>query len=310
MKVLLTGGTGMLGRNVRDVAREAGIQLVAPPRADMQLLSRSAVTEALRHHMPDVVLHCAGHVGGIQANIADPVSFLVDNTLMGLNVVLGARDVGIPSLLNVGSSCMYPRDRDEPLVEDDLLTGPLEPTNEGYALGKITTAKLCEYISRTDSRYCYRTAIPCNLYGLYDHFDPLRSHLVPAVIRKVHEARATDAPSISIWGDGTARREFMFARDAASILLAMAQRTDELPPYVNVGLGRDFQVLEYYRCAAEVIGWAGTWSFDLGKPTGMKRKLVDIRRQQALGLGPVTSLRDGIAQTYEYFKSIHQHEHH
>jgi len=301
MSILITGGTGMLGRNLKDVCAARGMSVLTPTRAEMNLASADSVRAWLGHHRPELIIHCAGHVGGIQANIADPCGFLLHNLDMGLNLVRVAQELRVPRLLNIGSSCMYPREAENPLREEALLTGRLEPTNEGYALAKIVTAKLCEYVAATSGGLLYRTLIPCNLYGTYDHFEPERSHLVPAVIRKVHSAKAAGLDTIEMWGDGSARREFMFARDAADIIVGCAQRMEELPQYMNVGLGQDHSVLEYYQAAAAVIGWSGRYAFDLTKPTGMKQKLVDITRQRHLCLHATTSLADGLSETYRYF---------
>ena len=291
----------MLGRNLRAVAVEKGLPVLAPARSEMDLASPSSVSTWLDRHRPDLIIHCAGHVGGIQANMADPVGFLTLNLDMGLNLVRAAHELGLPRLLNVGSSCMYPRDAPNPLREESMLAGQLEPTNEGYALAKIVTAKLCEYIVRQSSNRHYRTLIPCNLYGRYDHFEAQRSHLVPAVISKVHTARANQAAAIELWGDGTARREFMFAEDAARIILACAEQIDSLPQSMNIGVGRDHSVLEYYETAADVVGWSGRFEFDLTKPTGMKQKLVDNSQQRDRGLDATTPLALGLQRTYDYF---------
>ena len=308
MRILLTGGSGMLGHNLLDVARERNVEVVAPTSRDMDLTRPDSVVAALRLHRPELVIHCAGHVGGIQANMADPVGFLTRNLDMGLNLVRACAELRIPRLLNVGSSCMYPRDAQNPLKEEAILAGQLEPTNEGYALAKIVTAKLCEYIASKDAGLLYKTVIPCNLYGRYDHFEPERSHLVPAVIRKVHDAKSSGAGSIELWGDGSARREFMYAQDAAAMILECAQRIEELPPYMNLGLGHDHSVLDYYQATAGALGWAGEFRFDLTKPTGMKQKLVDISRQSALGVTAPTPLDEGIRMTYQYFLE-HHHAH-
>lgn len=305
MTILITGGSGMLGRNMKDVANAKGVPVLTPGRDELDLASRESVERWLEANRPDLVIHCAGHVGGIQANLADPMRFLMLNLDMGMNLVRAADDVGVPRLINVGSSCMYPRDAPNPLREEAILDGRLEPTNEGYALAKILTAKICEYITMRSPERIYRTVIPCNLYGRYDHFEHSRSHLVPAVIRKVHEARQAGAEAISLWGDGTARREFMYAADAAELIFAAAHRSDELPQYMNIGLGHDHSVLDYYKAAAIAVGWSGRYEIDLTKPTGMKQKLVDTGRQRSLGLAASTTLLDGLRLTHDYFLEVH-----
>lgn len=305
MKILLTGGSGMVGRNLLDHPAASNHELVAPSSAALDLSKRDAVREFVADLAPDAIIHCAGKVGGIQANISDPVGFLIRNLDMGMNIVLAARDAGVPRLLNLGSSCMYPREAQNPLREEVVLDGHLEPTNEGYAIAKIVTARLCDYISRTSPKLAYRTLIPCNLYGLHDKFDPKVSHLLPAIIRKIHDARSIGSETVEIWGDGTARREFMFAGDLADGVWTALEKFDDLPEMMNMGVGTDYSINDYYETAARVIGWQGTFTHDLSKPVGMKQKLVSVDRQRSFGWMPTTSLGAGIARTYEHFLTDH-----
>ncbi len=300
MKVFLTGGRGMVGRSLQEHPGAATCRIVAPDSRNLDLTDRPAVMAAMAEQRPDLVIHAAGRVGGIQANMADPAAFLADNMDMGFNVVLAARDAGVPRLLNLGSSCMYPHDAPNPLIEESLGKGELEPTNEGYGLAKLAVARLCDFVSRGgDLRY--KTLIPCNLYGRHDKFDPRVSHLVPAIIRKLHEARESGAETVEIWGDGTARREFMLSDDLADGVWHAVRNFDTLPGLMNIGLGYDYSINEYYAEAAKVIGWSGTFVHDLDRPTGMKQKLLDVGRQTAFGWSPGTSLRDGVAATYAHF---------
>jgi GDP-L-fucose synthase len=199
---------------------------------------------------------------------------------------------------------MYPREAANPLVEGSVLHGELEPTNEGYALAKIAVARLCQYVTREQPALSYKTLIPCNLYGPHDKFDPKHSHLVPAIIHKVHVAKVHGQGEVEIWGDGTARREFMFAPDLADAIWRAVERFDTLPEMMNVGVGRDHSVNDYYRIAAQVIGWNGRFAHDTSKPAGMKQKLVSIERQTAWGWAPATSLEDGIRATYQHYLSL------
>ena len=300
MRVFLSGGTGMVGRNVADHRRAGGHELVAPDRATLDLRDGDAVSRFVRDGGFDIVVHAAGRVGGIADNMAHPVDYLVTNLDIGRNVVLAARDAGIPRLLNLSSSCVYPRDHCEPLTEDMILTGPLEPTNEGYALAKIAVMRLCEYVSRETPDLFYKTVIPCNIYGAYDKFDEGRAHLVPAAIAKTLAAKEAGAETVTIWGDGTSRREFMYAEDLADFIWEAIERFDDLPALMNVGLGCDLDINAYYRAAAEVIGWQGRFVHDLTKPGGMRRKLVDIARQRAFGWQPYFSLEEGVERTYRF----------
>ena len=299
--ILLFGGTGMVGHNVRDLASERNIEIVAPAHKDVDLGDRKAVLAAIRKVQPSIVVHAAGRVGGIEANMREPVRFLTENWDMGRNVLMAAQEAGVTRLINLGSSCMYPKDHPRPLTEGDILSGPLEPTNEAYAVAKSAVQRLAVYIGAEDPRYRYKTLVPCNLYGRYDTFDPKRSHLAPAVIHKLHQAKAAGQTTVDIWGDGTARREFLYAGDLADAILAAVDRFDTLPPVMNVGVGRDHAVNDYYRVAAEVIGYTGAFAHDLAKPVGMKQKLMDVSLAGDWGWSARTSLREGLAQTYEFY---------
>ncbi len=295
----------MVGRAIQDHVDAAGHEMVAPTSADLDLTDRAAVMGFVAAETPDLVIHAAGRVGGIQANMAHKAGFLTDNLDMGVNVVKAAQAVEVPQLINLGSSCMYPHDAPNPLQEESLGKGPLEPTNEGYGLAKLSVARLCAFVSEENEGLSYKTLMPCNLYGLHDKFDPKVSHLVPAIIRKVHEAKESGAGTVEIWGDGTARREFMFSGDLADGIWRAAERFDDLPDFMNIGLGHDHSVNDYYVEAARVIGWEGAFTHDLSKPTGMKQKLVSVTRQEAFGWSPKTSLAEGIALTYAHFKEHH-----
>lgn len=291
----------MVGRNLLEHPLIGDFAMLAPRSKELDLRDFDAVQAYLAQHQPDMIIHAAGKVGGIQANMREPVSFLMDNLDMGRNIVWGAQQAGVKKLINLGSSCMYPRNHSEPLVEEMVLKGELEPTNEGYALAKVTTARLCEYIMREDASFQYKTLIPCNIYGRFDKFDPAHSHLVPAIIHKVHQARQSEQQDVEIWGDGNARREFMYAGDLADVMLRSIKDFETLPAYMNVGLGLDYTINEYYQAAAEVMGYAGGFVHDLDKPVGMARKLVDVRRQQSWGWSAKHDLHDGIKKTYDYY---------
>lgn len=301
LKILITGGSGMVGRNLLEHARLSRHELFAPTSRELDLLDPAQARDYVADLVPDLVVHAAGRVGGIQANIREPVRFLLDNLNMGQNIVTSSVAAGVGRLINLGSSCMYPRGSDDPLTEGKVLTGELEPTNEGYALAKIVTARLCEYLARQDAGSDYKTLIPCNLYGRFDHFDPGRSHLVAAVIKKIHDAKIRGDTEVEIWGDGTARREFMYAGDLADAVCHVAERYHEAPPMMNLGIGGDHSVDDYYRVVADVVGYTGGFRHDTSRPTGMARKLVDTTRQRALGWAPSVTLRQGVEETYAFF---------
>lgn len=304
MKIFLTGANGMVGRNLLAAPAAHAHQWLAPGRQELDLLDAGATRRYIALHRPDMIVHAAGRVGGIQANLRAPVGFLLDNLDMGRNVLQGAAQAGVPRLLNLGSSCMYPRDRDTALREEDLLTGELEPSNEGYALAKITVARLADYINRENPGLRYKTLIPCNLYGPHDKFDPSHSHMIAAVIHKLHVAKVEGAPSVDIWGTGEARREFLFVGDLVAAIFKAIGDFEGTPELLNIGLGRDYTVNEYYRAAAGVIGYRGGFRHDLGKPTGMRRKLCDTARATAWGWAPAWSLEQGLRETYDHYLAL------
>jgi GDP-L-fucose synthase len=296
----------MVGRNLLEHPGIVEFEVLAPRSGELDLRNFSAVQGYMQKHQPDMVIHAAGKVGGIQANMREPVGFLLDNLDMGRNIIWAAHKAGVKRLINLGSSCMYPRNHSEPLREEMVLKGELEPTNEGYALAKVVTARLCEYIMREDASYQYKTLIPCNIYGRHDKFDPAHSHLVPAIIHKVHQAKQDGQASVEIWGDGTARREFMYGGDLADAIVHSIKNFDSLPACMNVGLGHDHTINEYYEAVASVMGYGGVFTHDLSKPVGMARKLVSIEKQKAWGWSASHDLRSGIENTYSYYLKEHQ----
>ncbi|WP_432817300.1 GDP-L-fucose synthase family protein [Sulfitobacter sp. JB4-11] len=304
-RLLITGGGGMVGSNIRAHGVAGEWEILAPRSAELDLTDAAAVDAYFVSNKPDIVVHAAGRVGGIQANMAHPVAFLEENIAIGRNVIMGARKAGVGTLINLASTCMYPRKGESPLREETILTGQLEPTNEGYAIAKIMAMKLCDYIRAEDANAQYKTLIPCNLYGPYDKFDPKNSHLLPAIIRKVDDAMKSGSDTVEIWGDGTARREFMYAPDLADAVWKAVSNIGALPGAMNVGLGHDHAINDYYAAVAEVIGWKGTFTHDLSRPVGMKQKLCSTQRQTAWGWHAPTSLKTGIAQTYQFYLEHH-----
>ncbi|MEO1942902.1 MAG: GDP-L-fucose synthase [Candidatus Thioglobus sp.] len=301
MKILLTGSRGMVGRNIVEHPLVASHEILSPTSKELNLLDSSSVDEFMRINTPEMVIHAAGIVGGIQANMAQPVKFLVDNMLMGLNILMTSKAYGVKRFMNLSSSCMYPRDAQNPLSEELILKGELEPTNEGYAIAKVASTRLCEYINREDKSLLYKTVIPCNLYGKHDKFNPEHSHMIPAVIRKINDAKEKNKESIDIWGDGLARREFMYAGDFADFVWYAINNFDKMPQNINVGLGHDYTINEYYEKIAKVIDYQGRFDHDLSRPTGMQQKLIDDAKLKEFGWGYETSLEQGIQKTYNYF---------
>lgn len=301
MRIFLTGSRGMVGQNILENPLSQNYDFITPGRQDLDLMDAESVTAMFVETQPDLIIHAAGHVGGIQANMKNPKEFLLRNLHMGLNVINSADTLGIKRLLNLGSSCMYPRFGENPLREEAVLTGELEPTNEGYALAKIISARLCDYINAVDSTKMYKTIIPCNLYGRYDKYGTEHSHMIPAVIRRLHDAKLSNKTSVDVWGDGSARREFMSARDLASFIFYAINNFERMPNCLNVGIGKDFSIKEYYETIARVVGFSGSFDYDTSKPVGMKRKLVDNSLQEKFGWTSEIGLKQGIEEAYDFF---------
>lgn len=300
-KIYIPGAHGMVGRNIIENLDFGKYDILTPASAELNLLDYVAVKDFLTKNKPDMIIHCAGKVGGIQANIKDSYGFFIENMLMGIHLIKAAVEVGIPRFLNLSSSCSYPFDAPNPLTEEMVFAGKLEPTNEGYAIAKASLLRLCVFVSRQFPDKKYKTLIPCNLYGRFDKFGDQNSHMIPAVIKKLHTAKTNGLDSVEIWGDGTARREFMFATDLALMIADILERFDDMPDFMNIGLGYDFTVNEYYQTVAKIVGYTGGFTHDLTKPAGMKQKLLDVSKQTAFGLKPRFSLEDGVTRTYAYY---------
>nr|WP_255480790.1 NAD-dependent epimerase/dehydratase family protein [Quadrisphaera sp. RL12-1S] len=297
---MLTGGAGLLGSAVRAAAAAAGpaLDLQVATRAHADLTDPVATRALLSRTQPDVIVHCAARVGGIKANAADQTGFLLDNLAIDTSLFRAALDAGVERLVYLGSSCTYPRDHRQPLVESDLLQAPLEPTNEGYALAKLAGTRLCAFASAQHG-VAYRAFVASNLYGPGDDFSADRAHLVAAAIAKVHAAKTAGSPTVTIWGDGTARREFTYAGDVASWIIQSLPHLESLPPVLNIGAGVDHSVTEYYEAARAVVGYQGEFVYDTSMPKGMHQKLMDSSKARALGWAPATTLEDGVRATYE-----------
>ncbi len=301
MKVLLTGGSGMLARNISEVWGEKGsnYELVTIGRDTVDLRDRSATLNYIKRLAPDKIMHSAARVGGISANMADPSGFLMDNLLLDSSLLSAAMECGVTDFLYIGSSCMYPRNYRQPLLETDLLAAPLEPTNEGYALSKITAAKYCEYAS-AQFGVNYKVIVPSNLYGRHDHYNSSSSHLVAAALSKVHAAKSDAAEEVVVWGTGNARREFTYVVDLASWIVQHIDAIGEWPSLMNVGLGTDNTVREIYETAMTVVGFEGSLAYDTSMPEGMQQKLMDSSLAHKFGWEPQTSLLDGMTASYKH----------
>lgn len=300
-KIFLTGHNGMVGSSLQRELENAGYSnIVTMNSQELDLRKQADVDKFINTIKPDLVIHTAAKVGGIHANINNPVEFLSDNISINFNLIDASLKANVKDFLFFGSSCMYPKDYQNPLKEEYLLCAPLEPTNEGYALSKISGAKYCEYINK-QFKLNYKTIIPCNLFGEKDHFDPKRSHLVAAIIYKLTEAKKNKQDKIEIWGDGSARREFLYVKDLSFFIINNVERLNEFPDYLNLGYGKDFSVNEYYQIVADLIEYKGSFEHDTSKPAGMKFKLMDSTKAYELGWQPKTNIIDGISNTINYY---------
>jgi len=299
--VFIAGHRGLAGGAILREFKDAGYEkLLTRTHAELDLTDGTAVRKFFSEARPGVVILAAAKVGGIKANNDFPVEFLLQNLKIQNNVIEAAAECGTRKLLFLGSSCIYPKYAPQPIREDSLLTSALEPTNEAYALAKIAGIKLCQGYARQYSKD-FICAMPTNLYGPGDNFDLNNSHVLPALLRKVHEAKIAGAKEVIVWGTGTPRREFLHVADLASACRFLVENYDE-PEIVNVGYGEDVTIRELAETICDVVGFKGELAFDTTKPDGTPRKLLDSSRLLGLGWKPRVGLREGIAETYEWYQ--------
>ena len=298
-RVYVAGHRGMVGSAlVRRLARE-GCHVLTATRAELDLTRQADVEAWMAKEKPDAVFLAAAKVGGILANDSFPADFLYDNLILEANIIHAAHTVGVEKLLFLGSSCIYPKFADQPIVEEALLTGALEPTNEWYAIAKIAGIKLCQAYRRQHGRN-FISAMPTNLYGPGDNFDHASSHVMPALIRKAHEAKVGHKPEITVWGTGTPRREFLHVDDCADACVHL-MKTYSGDGHINVGSGEDITILDLTRLVCRIVGYDGAIVHDLTKPDGTPRKLMSADKLRALGWTPTIGLEDGVADAYAHF---------
>src|SRR5437016_8083201 len=301
-KIFVAGHRGMVGSALICQLESKGfLNLLVRDRSELDLRDESAVATLFAEEKPAVVILTASKVGGIKANIDHPVAFLLENLQIQNNVMDAAYENGVRKLLFLGSSCIYPKFAPQPIPETALLSGPLEPTNEAYAIAKIAGIKLCQAYCREYGAN-FISAMPTNLYGPNDNFDLETSHVLAALIRKAHEARMRNDQRLIVWGTGKPRREFLHVDDLASACLLLLGKYDS-PDIVNVGFGEDISIRELAELICEVVGFDGELAWDTSKPDGTPRKLLDVSKLRALGWKPAISLRDGIARTYQWFRA-------
>ena len=310
MKVYVAGHRGMVGGAILRRLQAQGVETLTRSHSQLDLTDQAAVRDFLQAERPDAVVLAAAKVGGIHANNTYPAEFIYENLMIQANVIHQSFAAGVRRLLFLGSSCIYPRAVAQPMAEDALLTGVLEPTNEPYAIAKIAGIKLCESYNRQHGTD-YRSVMPTNLYGPGDNFHPENSHVMPAMMRRFHEAARDGLDEVTVWGTGSPRREFLHVDDMAEASLfvmnldreAYEAKTQPMLSHINVGTGQDVSIRELAELLADVTGFEGRLSFDTSKPDGTPRKLMDVSRLSSMGWTASTDLRSGVEQTYEWFKA-------
>ncbi len=307
-KIFITGHRGMVGSAmVRAAAKHGYPDILTTSREELDLCNQSAVFGWLRDNRPDVVVIAAAKVGGIHANNTYPAEFIYENLTIAANLVHGSHLAGVPRVLFLGSSCIYPKLAPQPMTEDCLLTGPLESTNEAYAIAKIAGLKLCQHYRAQYGRL-YHSAMPTNLYGPGDNYHPENSHVIPALIRRFHEAQERGDSSVTIWGTGTPRREFLHVDDLASACFHLLS-LDNPPDWVNAGTGEDITILELATTVAQTIGFTGQIFTDPTKPDGTPRKLMEVSKLKATGWAPAIDFERGLAGAYaDFLRSLAANE--
>jgi len=302
-RVWVAGHGGMVGSALMRRLAATGCTLLTAARGELDLRDQRGVESWLARAKPDAIFLAAATVGGIHANSSRPAEFIYDNLAIETNVVHAAWRHGVKKLLFLGSSCIYPKLAPQPMAEEALLTGPLEPTNQWYAVAKIAGIKLCQAYRRQYG--CdFIAAMPTNLYGMNDNFDLAQSHVIPALIAKIHAAKVARQPTVPIWGSGTPRREFLYVEDLADALVFLMQRHSG-EEHINVGAGTDLTIAELAETIARVVGYRGRFVYDRTKPDGTPRKLVDVSRLAALGWRASTPLEAGLAATYRWYVANH-----
>ena len=308
-KIYIAGHNGMVGSAIHRKLREKGFtNIISRSRAELDLTNQQNVHNLLQDESPDYVVIAAAKVGGIYANDSYPAEFIYQNLMIEANLIHGSYLAGVGKLLFLGSSCIYPKESQQPIKEDYLLSGHLEPTNEPYAIAKIAGIKLCESYNRqydTD----YRSIMPTNLYGPNDNFHPKNSHVIPALIRKFHEAKVENKPLVEVWGSGKPMREFLHVDDMADASIhimnidkkILESEIDSMLSHINIGAGIDMTILDVAQTVKEVVGFCGKIVFNTKMPDGTKRKLLDVSKIENLGWKPAITLKDGLKETYEWF---------
>jgi GDP-L-fucose synthase len=303
IKFLITGASGMLGKSLIDQLKKKKHKFLAPSSKELNLLNPYLVRKYLNKKKPNYIIHLAGYVGGIGANMNDPIRFLHSNMIMGMNLIDEAHKMGIKNFLNIGSSCIYPTKANKPMNESKLLRGEFEKTNEGYALAKLSIIKFCEYVSRSKN-YNYFSLIPCNIYGPNDNFDEKTGHVVSSLIDRIYRAKENDLKIVELWGTGKSKREFIYVDDVSRAILKFLFNKKLIKQnlhWLNIGMGSDLSIKSLFVKIAKIIGYSGKIINNLDKPDGTKRKLLNVEKAKKLGWSPKIDLDTGLKKTINWY---------
>ena len=304
MKILITGSTGLIGKNLVNYLSQTNHDLLTPSHNELNLLHRDAIYNYLKFEKPDCIIHLAAKVGGIAAHTKYPLQFLLENLDISRNVIITSYECGIKKFINMTSACIYPAEiSDQPLTEDMAITGSFEKNYEGYSVAKAASALMCKYISENNTDFFYNTLIPCSIYGPHCSFNDENSTVIASAIKKIYTAKINRLNEVTIWGDGTARREFIYAGDLAKIIKFVTENLETIPPFLNVGTGTDYSVNECYEMIAKVLNYKCTFVHDLTKPVGKNRRLLSVNLMKSFGLKTETSLFEGIKETVNFYKT-------
>jgi len=303
MKVYVTGHNGFLGRHLVRKLQNQDYDVLVSGRG-LDLRNQLQVDNFFKKHRPDWVFGCAAMVGGMGANLNDPYKFLFDNLQIQNNVIDYCLRYEVKKVLNLGSSCIYPKNYRQPLVEEDLLAAPVEPTNEGYSLAKIAGLKLCEYANRTQDLTKFVSLMPSNLYGPGDNFDSESSHVLAALVKKIVDAVDSGIDTVTIWGTGGPQREWLYVEDLAEAMIWAMENIEKTEKFLNVGVGKDISILELASIISDKVGYQGRFDFDQSKPDGMMKKRLDVSKINTLGWTYKTSLDVGLNKTIEYYREL------
>ena len=301
--ILITGASGMLGKSLMDQFKKKNYTFLAPSSKELNLLNLSSIKKYLNNKKPNYIIHLAGYVGGIGANMNDPIKFLHSNMLMGMNLIDIAHKMEIKNFLNIGSSCIYPTKEIGPMSENKLLSGDFEKTNEGYALAKLSIIKFCEYVAKSKD-YNYFSLIPCNIYGPNDNFDEKTGHVVSSLIDRIYRAKKNNLKTVEIWGTGKSKREFIYVDDVSKAILKFLFNKKLIKKnlyWLNIGMGSDLNIKNLYLKISKLIGYKGNFVHNLNKPDGTARKLLNIRKAKNLGWTPKTKLINGLKKTINWY---------